>query len=742
MNICRTSGKLVIHATQFHSWSALAAEIAVPPGELAARCVFSDLHLGAWKGQWLGRELYAQLGLAFPAHSQPRIGLSSREIDESRYIGSLTDHEGRGDFNTLLAHQLASEILDVMQRRQLSWIVVIAPAAPATWGSENALLVEFLAQGCRDAGVALVLVFAGAPALASERWELRWLGEGVPPAGPRAPGNATRAIPGIIPLRFAEHYGVPAGALVLGDGRLVLSPLSRELNAPVRDILSGFLEGEGSPEYQWLAAYCFCDDLADDDEVNILFASARQRSAEGGNDVVLELLARAKRKTTDANLLGWADAQRQNAIVRLRRWDEAAAGPLPTDDMQPSVRLLLYHSKAWGLVMTNRAHEAEPYLETCRGLMRDRRDSKFYLYLLNISALNKLRLGDFVQALAIEKVIERGLAAEQPTDWHATYINTINQARLYKRAKDLAAWESYYRRAFAITEGLRSESDLFYTCLCFAQLEDHKGNHASVLVHWLRAALHWLSAPVPEATAPRVVEAVTHGPRRDFVEEVSQRVREQLTAAWTKAGRDSALLAASARAGVPVPVFARIEPRHTGVRFALGDRGWSVFVAGEPERPRFDGAAYLQLAWCVWQAIRALSGPSGLPDSCAVLTDAQFGSDLPQTRDEVIDAALRFGVTCVRFGSERLTWSASELANLRQRAHVELAPGVAVVDDQRDRVVVSYKRYLQPLALAPREADLVRRVISNTASGSLTAPLAMLGELEAKRVLRIRRRVP
>src|SRR5579872_7224580 len=127
MTLCRTTGPLAIHATHFRSWPALADELSVACDRLAAACVFSDLHLGAWKGHWIGRELYAQLGLAFPEQNQPRIGLQARQVDESRYIGDLTDNEARGDFNTLLSYQLAGEILDRMHQLGRTWIVVLAP---------------------------------------------------------------------------------------------------------------------------------------------------------------------------------------------------------------------------------------------------------------------------------------------------------------------------------------------------------------------------------------------------------------------------------------------------------------------------------------------------------------------------------------------------------------------------------------------------------------------------------------
>ncbi|HEY1553566.1 MAG TPA: SagB family peptide dehydrogenase [Kofleriaceae bacterium] len=750
MNICRTPGAIAVDATYFRSWSQLAAELGLAREELATKCMFSDLRLGAWKGHWIGRELYAQLGLEFPAQRQPRIGLHPRQVDESRYIGELTDNEGRGDFNTLLAYELASRSLDEIRRRGVKWVVVVAPAAPERFGDENVQLINYLAQGCKDAGCGVVLVFAGDIDAAGEcaRWEPRWLSgapaAAVPAGATTAAGTALSAIPGIIAQRFVAETSVrPSEAVALPEGRLVVSPLERlHAGQPARELLRGFLEGEGSLEYQWLAAYAFADEHADDDEVDILFASASHRSAEGGDHVVLKLLERAKRKTADVQRQGWAEAQRLSAVLRLRRWKDALEGPLHVaDELHDSVKILLLHNKAWGLVMTNRAAEAEPYFQATRDLMAPRRGSKFYLYLLNVSALNKLRLGDFDAALAFEKVIERGLAAETPTDWHAIYINTINQARLYKKAKDLERSESYYQRAFAITDGVRSESDLLYTCLCLAQLEERKGRLEVALTHWLRTAIHWLSNPVPESLAPRVVEAIVRGPRGEFVEEVSQQLRSYLEAAWRAAGRDPERVREPEQRVARDPSFARVEAATPSeLRRALGADGWAVFLGHDSAPPRFVGAEYGRLARCVWRVMRALSGAADLPDSCAIWTDAQLGSDLPCTRDEAIDSAARHHVRTVMFGTERIELGDAQLAERYRGARVALAPSVAGVR-RAGKPVVTFKRYLPPLALGEREAELVQRLAPTSTVDSLGADLELVRALEAKHVLRVRTRM-
>src|SRR6478736_6280311 len=117
MQICRTTGRLAIAATRFRSWSTLASELSTTPDILAARAVFSDLCLGAWRGHWIGAELCSQLGAAVPSRRQP-----AREP-----IAELMDLDGREDGDTLISYQLASTTLDRVRERGVRWIVVLAP---------------------------------------------------------------------------------------------------------------------------------------------------------------------------------------------------------------------------------------------------------------------------------------------------------------------------------------------------------------------------------------------------------------------------------------------------------------------------------------------------------------------------------------------------------------------------------------------------------------------------------------
>ena len=91
-------------------------------------------------------------------------------------------------------------------------------------------------------------------------------------------------------------------------------------------------------------------------------------------------------------------------------------------------------------------------------------------------------------------------------------------------------------------------------------------------------------------------------------------------------------------------------------------------------RPRFSGDEYLLLSRDVWRCVRALAGLEGLPETCTVLTDNRFGSDLPTNLDELVSSCLRVGVTTLVFGGRPVDVSDQTLV---ARARWRCAPSDA-----------------------------------------------------------------
>jgi hypothetical protein len=752
VTIQRKPGRIALDATTFGSWAQLAAALFLVPGELGSRCLFSDLGLGAWRGHWVGREIYAQLDRAFPADLE----LPAR-IDPPHhrggFMGEVTDQEGRGTYNVLLSYQLATAIVGDVVERGLRWIVVLAPrSSTVEWGDENALLLRFLAQGLEHSGCGIMLVFPSTAAAADHAgWDLRWhepLAESIGEPGPDASDVAM--FPGIVPAAVVARVGwTPDQAVVLPDGSAVLSPRTRGESPPSTAWLAKLGLEQLGPNQRWLQSYvCACDPALQPDNTvaGVLLHAGLDRLSEGAYTLALRLITRARDTARAIPLRAACDGMRQLALSTVRDHARAAEGPLPVERLPAMLELGLYQSKATALTLSGRAAEAEPLFERARALPRERIPFRGYIYLLNIAALNQLQLGRSDEALAIERTIEQELAAANDTDWHARFINEINLARLFKKRGALAESQAYYRRTFSIIDGLCTDTDLMYRSLCAAQIEGIQGNHHATMLCWLRAAVHWLTMEVPEALSYRYVEAVTQGRRIDdpteAVEQVSAGLYKQLTTSAERAGiaRANADAADPSR---PAPVFSGLDRGIPAGSQAIGAHGVGVFVSTDAQPLRFSGPEYVRLSASVWRLVRMLCQATDLPDSCAVIVDSQFGVGLPQTLDELAGSCLRAGQTTLVFDRRRVEL---QLEELLLAARVRFPAGVARCELEGDAPHVEYKRYRKPRALAEAE----RAVLRHTAAGSTVAEIieacapatadeviAVLRALESERVVRL-----
>ncbi|HEX8612418.1 MAG TPA: hypothetical protein VF800_14120, partial [Telluria sp.] len=331
---------------------------------------------------------------------------------------------------------------------------------------------------------------------------------------------------------------------------------------------------------------------------------------------------------------------------------------------------------------------------------------RLYLYLLNISALNKLRLGQIEQALAIENEIERKLLALPFPDWHLIYINSLNQARIFKKRRDLEQAELYYNRAFFVNFQLRNESDLLYANLCYAQLEDMRAAADKAFIYWVRTCLHWLSNPLPEAVAPRVAQAILAQPlsnKQADVERISHTLLDCLQAAARAAGRSFAPFER------PI-ALTRIHAR-SAAALCLAQPGWSVFgtCEGRQAEPVFCGPEYHLLNRYL---IGVLAGHFPQVDFTrfrALFTDAQCGIELADSPRELLWSCVKWHVPELLSGERRYAIdhaSRQSIAGLR----VESSRAIDHVTTDQPRWRVHFKRYLGPIVLDAAEQRCLERV--------------------------------
>jgi hypothetical protein len=686
--ISRSSAALHFTGAYFKSFDDLFDLLEI---EHVDDCLFSDLTLGAWRGHWVAGELCSQLGIDSGPPVQPVIGQAddSRSFDYADTVSIIIDNESKGDVNRMRAFEVAGDILAAARQQNKNPIIIFLPTADQELEHEDQYLIEFLNRGVITE--TLVLVTCGEHTALPSHWQMSWLNEpGMQPI--RKSEELTAAVPGIVSVSMGKPRTEDIRQFrILKNGSVLVAPDAR--NRHLRDL---------PPEAPaWLLAYQMILGNAGGKDFRFLQAQAGERFSEGGYNIALRLLDGAKKYTDSPEELAGISAQQQNIRIALMRFQEASVQPLPEADIPEAFRASLLQSKAWGLVMMNSPHEAETYFAQARDLLSGYQDSRLFLYLLNISALNKLRLNQHAAALAFEKTIEDQLSKQRYTDWHIAYVNNINQARLYKKTNELALSEAYYHRAFAITYNLRNESDLFYTNFCLAQLHAKKGEDAAALICYFRAALHWLANPLPEAMAPRVISAVMGGPvpnQHAMVDGICGKLSQLIKIAAKSASLSDyfqeAFQATEQGCGVH---FARPDADSDLIPvFACGASGWGLLVCDQPVVSKYMSEAYQHLEQLIFDMIRKMLPAVVFPSNPTILVDACFGTDMPAQPTELIGVMVRHGVSQIYWGTNERFFTRDELVRIEQKMIIQLSPAISYIRKSPEGWHIHFRRYRSP----------------------------------------------
>ncbi|MBI3424301.1 MAG: tetratricopeptide repeat protein [Acidobacteria bacterium] len=603
IDFTRDPGTLSLPGFRARSQETLRQQIenAGLPGTWVA----ADLSLGAWRGQQVAREFFAQLALELPssefAVADWHRAAPPREISYADIIGEFIDAEALGDRATVESLNFAQRIRERVQGVAPYLFLVIAPRAALPWENENLLFIRFLAQALRatPSKIALVAADADDPAVPAD-WEIDWQGSREPPPVTVA-GDILGLVPGVsspeMRLALAAADLPPAAALIpLANGYCLVPPERRRRPQDVARLEFDRLGALARP-FGWLDAYAQFHGNNMYVEPWFLYTEGQRRLAEGGLGITLRLLERALTKLRIGLDWGIFQSYAQGLRVASQRFAEAANIPDPPAVLPPEMRSFLLQSKGWGYVMTGNLACAEAcFQQACSFADPAGQERREYLYLLNIFALCRLKAGDITQALALEKEIEERTARLPFPDRRLQYVNSINLARLYRRRQEFEQAEQYFNAAFSTTLGARSESDALYANLILARLAAERGNHREAFSAWMRAGLHWAASNAPEAVGARVVSSLLGKSAKfegSMPEAVSASIAASLLAAAALSG--SAEIARALQnakpATLPAPVFARTEQLRqvlpaAGFHCALLGPGFAVLGMHNPLTPQ------------------------------------------------------------------------------------------------------------------------------------------------------------
>lgn len=688
--ITRTPDRPSFRAYHFVSWADACAVLNVD--DFSNLALVTDLSQGAWRGHWIISELKRQLGLEYAPKVQPM-------LDSANYadvVGQLIDNESMGDRNFFYILKSCQEIKNRVLEDSIQFIIVIPPVVGHVWEDENLQMMKMMFEAFRGTDVRVVL-FCVPESNIPEDWEVVSINK---PLISKAANYDILCYPGIAPVVVVEKLGVREGDYVILRSQCVaISPLlTRTVEMEQGSFNDCFRD-------TYLRVSCFSGryNLVTREEVQ---REAYQRFSEGGYGIAIRLLQRLLLASDGIYEHALITSQIQNIRIALLRFEDAGA-EAPPDDLLPDIlKASLYQSKAWGLVMNNKADEAESYFEKARVFLNRADYPRLYLYLLNISALNRLRIGDSSGALQYEKQIEAALDEQPVRDWHIAYINNINQARLYKKAKDYERSERYYRKAFDVNEMLKTESDLMYENFCFSQLEQLKGDYPKAFLLLLRTCIHWLSNDMPEALAPRVAQAILNkklGAERGDVEEISKQLRDGLLHLCSKMNfrldEDNDVIE-----------FCRMHQAETTPLVVVGVPGWSICLSDVSISPVFKGDQYDHLKLLTARIVRTHFPAVDWLRYRTIITDTQFSCELAANPPEVLLTARRLGIRQIIWGARQVVFTEKQLEDIDLRIKVGISAAVDFVTYELGRMKVYFRRYKSPILLTHAETIVMHKL--------------------------------
>jgi tetratricopeptide (TPR) repeat protein len=755
--IARISG---VHASDLFQLRAALQSIG-----LSSRgtdwCV-ADLSLGAWAAHQAGRSILGQLGEAVGecetevgSHAS-RLSRKKDETEAADLIGRLVDAESRGNAATIRALELAERTVESLKRWPERVVLVFAPRFGHVWRPDNLAYLRFLAFGAEAVQAKLVLVAGPEAALPDPNvLSVEWLNTPSPSSQVEKIDTLLGLIPDTPTGTLAQSAGLAAVQrdhfVQLPYGRWLIDPaLRRRSSASLRrhfDRLASLAETDPA-----LRAYAQLHGSGYFGDAAFLVGQAWAHFVEGAFDIAVDLMDFAVSCCADPAARGRLLYELQGMRIASLQFEEAGRAPDPDIAGPHGVRGGLLLMKGWGLVMSGRQAQGRTYLAAGKAVLEPSVGrTRQFLYIRNIHALSLARTGGWELALAEEREIEMALDAEEAAtgmrDWPLTYVNSLNQARLYKYRQDPERALALYQRGFSTTIGARSESDAVYANFCLAKVHAELGQAREAYVHWLRAGMHWAAARIPEALATRVSSSILNRQverSSEVVDEISEVLIAEICRAAPADGRSGVATESS-------PVFRRLNDLETraarGGATMVGEAGWTVLLdKRDDESPATVSAPNIRLRRLLASLILA-AVPSLEPAKAGkVLLPCAGAGEMPATEKDALLYAARLGVDHLIF--ERKVVLLDEDARQCILVGRRFGLGYAVSACSRGpagSITVAFKRYRAPIRVTGPAARIVSLLEKPCALRELARSIpeltgdrltSLLAELETNGVVR------
>jgi len=714
----RSMNQLVVDGIKASTMESL---LALRCKYVSSELVISDLSLGAWRRHQVASEFCIQLGLSYMPLLRPTVGkvTSENQFSYSNIVGDVIDEECQGDSLVLQSFHLTNLILSACSDRPKTFFVIL-PLNGIYLGRDNIMFIRFIVQALINSFSRLILVSIDDNSFVPTDWKVNWINVSQPLKSYKPMKNVLSLIPGIIDPETMRKMGTTNDDKILNlfplaNGNMLVAPECRRHPSEVSRLEFDKL-ATGANRIYWLKAYAqfygnnyFLDPL-------FLFKHAWEQYLEGNNDVALRLLDRALSCTTDPDICALIRSLSQNIRIALQEFEEAAEVPCPSNEIAIQQRRLILQAKGWALVMCEKPDEAELYLSEARELFKhDEQSSTLgYMYLLNISALNRLKLGDIQGALALENEIEATHLTNPHRDWRLHYVNSINLARLYRRLGKFDMAERYYIDAFSTNLGGRSESDLIYTNFCLSRLNEERGRDLAAFSGWIRTALHWVSCEVPEALSRRVAMGILgYKPTKEenITEDVSRALTSKIFASAKVAKLNRAITLEDTKTEQPPPVFIRSQYFEEGQSGKINSAyllpGCSMLSTQKAANPQLLSPNHRKLRSILYQLLMITSPLDELTNLQTIVVDSCLGYEIPVTFPELLSTSIRLRIPKIVCGADVIEIDERVRSDTERKLCAMLTNIVQKVESKRDISYVTFKRYYSPKIISKEEYNIL-----------------------------------
>lgn len=365
------------------------------------------------------------------------------------------------------------------------------------------------------------------------------------------------------------------------------------------------------------------------------------------------------------------------------------------------------------------------------------------LYRMNIFALYQHRLGNTALSFKLEHLIENKINESTHSCTQIRYINSLNLARLYRFTDDFENSKMYYDRCYQTIAGLKSETDHVYVNVNYAMLYETSGDMEAAFIHWLRAAMHWLSLRYPEALGWRAVRAIL---KRHFMPNEKLNALEISHVFYAKLGELIKLLV------IPVnensfsqkekyPIFTRLEyvTQQLDSACYYGCNREISFIATNNIFQEEALHATMELKHRVLSVLVYLNCIEEEFFSSSIIIDSDHNVEMPNSFYQIIQRCVLLNIQKIKYNLHCSELAASDAYAIGSAMTIKLSPAIETIINNEKNVYVIYKRFLKDALLDSKTSELIKCLQEKTVlylDQTLSSyPLAKLKEMEQQKLI-------